>query len=89
MKGRPLQPLAVGVIVNVTVIGVFVVLVKVPLILPAPLGAIPVTAPVLSLVQLYTTPATALPVMAIVVIATPEHFVCEAGAATAVGVPAR
>ena len=45
----PVQPLAVGVIVNVTVIGAKVVLVSVPLILPVPLAAMPVTDPVLSL----------------------------------------
>ena len=84
--GVPGQPLAVGVMVNVTVTGAVVVLVSVPLMFPAPLAAIPVAATVLSLVQLYTTPATALPVMAMVVIAMPEHTVCEAGVATAVGV---
>jgi hypothetical protein len=82
----PGQPLAVGVIVNVTVIGVLVVLVKVPLILPAPLAAIPVTVATLSLVQLYTTPATALPVITMVVIGVAEHTVWLAGVATAVGV---
>lgn len=50
--GAPLQPLAVGVIVNVTVIGAFVVLVSVPLILPEPLAVMPVTVAALSLVQL-------------------------------------
>jgi hypothetical protein len=86
VMGVPGQPLAVGVMVKVTVTGAVVVLVSVPLMLPAPLAAMPVAATVLSLVQLYTTPATALPVMAIVVIATPEHTVCDAGVATAVGV---
>ena len=86
MIGVPGQPLAVGVIVNVTVIGALVVLVKVPLILPDPLAAIPVTVAVLSLVQLYTTPDTALPDITIVVIGVAEHFVCEAGVANAVGV---
>ena len=47
----PAQPLAVGVIVNVTVTGAAVVLVNVPLIFPDPLTAIPVAATVLSLVQ--------------------------------------
>ena len=75
VMGVPGQPLAVGIIVKVTVIGVLVVLVKVPLIFPAPLAAIPVTVPVLSLVQLYTTPATALPVIAMVVIGVAEHTV--------------
>ena len=50
--GVPTHPLAVGVIVNVTVIGALVVLVSVPLILPEPLAAIPVTVTVLFLVQL-------------------------------------
>ena len=40
-----------GVIVNVTVTGAAVILVREPLILPVPLAAIPVTATVLSLVQ--------------------------------------
>jgi len=38
----PVQPLAVGVMVNVTVTGAVVVLVKAPAILPDPLAAIPV-----------------------------------------------
>lgn len=50
--GVPLQPLATGVMVKVTVTGVLVVLVKLPLIVPLPLEANPVTAAVLSLVQL-------------------------------------
>ena len=86
VTGVPAQPLAVGVMVNVTVIGTLVVLVKIPLILPAPVTAIPVTVATLSLVQLYTTPDTVLPVMAMVVIGVAEHTVCEAGVATAVGV---
>ena len=48
----PVQPPAVGVIVKVTVTGALLVLVSVPLISPLPLAAIPVTVPVLSLVQL-------------------------------------
>ena len=52
VMAAPGQPLAVGVIVNVTVIGALVVLVNAPLIFPEPLAAIPVTVPVLSLVQL-------------------------------------
>ena len=48
----PAQLLAVGVIIKVTVTEAVVVLVSVPLIgVPAPLAAIPVTATVLSLVQ--------------------------------------
>jgi hypothetical protein len=50
--GVPAQPFAVGVIVNVTVTGELVVFVKVPEIFPLPLAPIPVTLPVLSLVQL-------------------------------------
>ena len=86
VTGVPGQPLAVGVMVNVTVMGALVVLVKVPLILPAPLAAIPVAVATLSLTQLYPTPATALPVITMVVMAVAEHIVCEAGVATAVGV---
>jgi hypothetical protein len=43
----PGQPFAVGVIVNVTVIGALVVLVKEPEMFPDPLAAMPVTVPVL------------------------------------------
>ena len=50
--GAPAHPLAVGVIVNVTVSGVAVVFVNTPVISPDPLAAIPVTEAVLSLVQL-------------------------------------
>lgn len=52
VTGVPVQPPAVGVIVKVTVIAAAVVLTNVPLILPEPLAAIPVTVAVLSLVQL-------------------------------------
>ena len=83
--GVPGQPLAVGVMVKVTVTGEAVVLVNVPLISPDPLAAIPVAATVLSLVQLYTVPLTA-PDNTIVVMAVPEHFVCADGVATALGV---
>ena len=49
----PTQPLAVGVMINVTVTGANVVLVNDPLIrLPEPLAAMPVTDTLLSLVQL-------------------------------------
>ena len=82
----PLQPFAVGVMVKVTVIGILVVLVSVPDILPAPLAAIPVTVATLSLVQLYTVPATGLPLSTIVVIGTPEQTVWLDGVAVAVGV---
>ena len=83
--GAPLQPLAVGVIVKVTVTAALVVFVKVPDIFPEPLAAIPVTATVLSLVQLYTVPAT-LPLSTIVVIGVPEQEVCADGVAVAFGV---
>ena len=83
--GAPGQPLAVGVMVKVTVTGAKVVLVSVPLILPVPLAAMPVTAALLSLVQLYVVPAT-LPVRTIVVIGLAEHMVCETGVAVASGV---
>ena len=83
--GAPAQPLAVGVMVKVTVTGALVVLVSVPLMFPLPLAAIPVTLALLSLVQLYTVPAT-LPLNTIVVIGFAEHTVCEGGVATAVGV---
>ena len=81
----PGQPLAVGVMVKVTVTGALVVLVNAPLILPLPLAAIPVTETVLSLVQLNVVPLTA-PVNTIVVIVLPEQIVCDAGVATAFGV---
>ena len=60
------------------------VLVREPLILPEPLAAIPVTATLLSLVQLYTVPGIALPDNTIVMIAVPEHIICEEGVAVAV-----
>lgn len=49
--GVPGHPFADGVMVNVTVTGDSVVLVNEPLMLPLPLAAMPVTLPVLSLVQ--------------------------------------
>ena len=51
VTGAPVQPLAVGVMVNVTVTAAVVVLVRAPVILPEPLAAIPVTEVVLFLVQ--------------------------------------
>ena len=83
--GVPGQPLAVGVIVKVTVIAALVVFVKLPLIVPVPLAAMPVTVATLSRVQLNTVPAT-LPLGMIGVIAEPEQMVCVAGAAVAFGV---
>jgi hypothetical protein len=62
VNGVPVHPLATGVIVNVTVIGVVVGLIKVPVIeVPDPLAPIvPVTVAVLSLTQLKTVPGTLL-----------------------------
>jgi hypothetical protein len=83
--GAPGQPLAVGVIVNVTVTGLAVVLVSEPLMLPVPLAAIPVTVAVLFLVHANVVPPVVLE-LTIVVIAAPEQIVCDAGVATATGV---
>lgn len=58
VKGNPGQLFAIGVMVNVTVSGDAVVLVKVPLMSPEPLAAIPVTVTFLSLVQLKFVPET-------------------------------
>ena len=85
VTGVPKQPLAVGVMVNVTVIGALVVLVNEPLISPEPLAAIPVTETVLSLVQLKVVAGT-VPVRTIVVMALPEQLVCDVGVAVASGV---
>ena len=82
VTGAPAQPLAVGVIVNVTVIGVVFVLVNAPLMLPLPLAAIPVTVPLLSLIQLNMVEGT-VPVITIVEIPVPEHIDWEAGVARA------
>jgi len=67
------------------VTGALVVFVSVPLILPLPLAAIPVTLTVLFLLQLNTVPAT-LPARAIVVTDEPEQIVCADGVATALGI---
>ena len=80
----PEHPLAVGVIVKVTVCAVLVVLVRVPLMSPLPLAGMPVTLPVLSRVQLNIVPET-LPDKTIVVIASPEHASCVIGVAMASG----
>lgn len=52
MIAVPGQPLAVGIMVNVTVANALIVFVNVPVISPLPLAAMPVTVPVLFLVQL-------------------------------------
>jgi len=85
VTGAPAQPLAVGMIVKVTVCGILVVLVNAPLILPLPLAAIPVTLAVLFLVQLKVVPETA-PDNTIVVMVPAEQMVWLAGVATAFGV---
>src|SRR5678809_630974 len=82
--GAPIQPLAVGVIMKVTVTGAVVVFINAPLMLPDPLAAIPVTAVVLFLVQLYVVPVTLL-AKAMVLMAAPEQIVCDKGVAEAAG----
>ena len=72
VNGAP-QPPTTGVMVKVTVMGIFVGLVSDPLILPVPLAAIPVTIG-LSRVQLNTVPGTVL-VKTIGIIALPEQIV--------------
>ena len=71
-------------IVKVTVTGANVVLVNIAFTLPVPLAAGPVTATMLSRVQLYTVPTT-LPQKLIVPL-VPEQIVCDAGVATAFGI---
>ena len=70
----PVQPFAVGVIVKVTVIGAFVVLVRVPEMFPLPLAAMPVTVAVLSRVHAYVVLLTA-PDITIVLIDVAEQIV--------------
>ena len=82
--GVPGQLLVDGVMLNVTVMGAFVVLVSEPLILPEPFAAIPVTEAVLFRVQLKIVPGT-FPLKTMVVMALPEQIVCAAGVATALG----
>jgi hypothetical protein len=65
------------VIVKVVVTGAVVVLVNVPLMLPVPLAAIPVTVAVLFLVQLNVVPGID-PTSVIGVIAEPEQIVWAA-----------
>lgn len=83
--GIPEHPLAEGVIVKVTVMGALVALVRFPLMFPLPLAAIPVTVPVLFLVQLKVVGAT-FPDKTIVVIAVAEQIVCAEFVATTLGV---
>src|SRR4051812_3008178 len=83
--GAPVIPLAVGAIVNVTVMGAVVVFVNVPaMLLPEPVAAIPVTEAMLSLVHVYVAPGVPL-LNAIVVIVAPEQIACVSGVADAAG----
>jgi hypothetical protein len=76
--------LIVGVMVNVTITGVVAVVVRVPaIVLPVPETGIPVAMAVLSLVQLYTVPATGL-VKLMVIIGVPLQLTWNAGVAIAV-----
>ena len=59
-------------------------MISVPLILPLPEVAMVPVIPGLSLVQLYTVPAIALPDKVIWAIREPEHIICEGGVAVAV-----
>jgi len=52
LSGVPVQPFAEGVTVKVTITGALVVLINVPLIVPEPLAAMPVTEAELRLVHL-------------------------------------
>lgn len=83
--GVPVQPLAVGVTVNVTTIAADEVLISVPVIFPLPLAAIPVTLAVLFLVQLNVVAAT-VPVRFIAVIGDDEQTLCVKIETVAVGV---
>jgi hypothetical protein len=85
VTGVPGQLFAVGVMVKVTVTGALVVFVNDPLIFPEPLEVIPVTATVLSLVQLNVAPPGVLLLIAIVVIDAEEQIDCEEGVGVAFG----
>ena len=79
----PVQPFAVGVMVKVTVTEDPLLFVNVPVILPEPLDAMPVTELVLFLVQAYVVPLAVL-LIAMGVIIDPEQIVCEVVLAVAV-----
>ena len=83
--GAPKQPLAVGVIVNVTNTGAFVVFTNVPVMSPVPLAPIPVTLATLSLVHTRLAPATELD-NTTGIVDMPEQTVCDAGTAWATGI---
>ena len=70
--GAPGQPFAVGVMVNVTVIGAAVVFVKAPVISPEPLAAIPVTVALLSLIQEKVVPEVELESAMVVIVAVEQ-----------------
>lgn len=86
--GEPAQVLGdVGVMVKVTVNGAFEVFVILPVMLPEPEDAIPVTEEVLSLVQAYVVPLTELLVPSTTVaMLEPEQIVCVLFVAVATGV---
>lgn len=82
VDGDALHPLAVGVIVKVTVWSVEVLLTKVPLMSPLPEFGTPVTLIVLLRVQLKTAPLTPFVLAStMVVIASSEQIVWAAGVA--------
>lgn len=83
--GVPGQPLAVGVMVNVTVMGLLVLLSRFPLIFPLPLLPIVPVTPGLSLTQLKVVAGTA-PVNWMFVIFTSEQVVWNTGKPTASGI---
>lgn len=83
--GCPVQLFAIGVIVNVTIIGLPVLFINGPEILPVPVPAIPPAVMVLSLTQLNIVPLTLL-VNTIVVMLPLAQIVCEEGVAIAFGV---
>lgn len=84
--GVPSQPLLDGVMVNVTVTGALVVFTSVAFISsPLPLAPMPVTATLLSLVQVKVVPETLL-FKSISVMDAPEQIICADGLAVAFGV---
>ena len=83
--GAPVHPVAVGVIVKVTVTMPVVVFVNVPLMFPLPEAAIPVAITVLSRTQLNVVPAT-FPESVMIEIGIFEQTVWVALVATAFGV---
>ena len=74
MNVAPVQLFTEGVNVKVIVTGAFVVFVKLPVMLPVPLEAMPVTSTVLSRAQVKEVPETG-PEGVIVLIALPEQIV--------------